>query len=165
MKTFQADRVSQRGVALLTALGLLFVFSMLGAAYLAWTTIEGSSVDLELQALRARNVARTGLQIAIAEIQASLAANKPVPSAIEREMPVLAPRPGDPVGFAPAENIKGALAATIVPEGPAQQFRITSQGVITPQGKKGVQRIVEAIVLFGQGAPQTLFATETPDKK
>lgn len=62
------------GIALLTALGMLVVFSILGAAYVGFMALEKQEVDLDLGRVRARTAAEAGLRQAIGEVGATLAA-------------------------------------------------------------------------------------------
>jgi type II secretory pathway component PulK len=73
-------RQKNSGIALLTALGMLVVFSLLGGAYLTYMLNEEQSVNYDLAGVRARAAAETGLQQAIADVGATLAAGKLVPT-------------------------------------------------------------------------------------
>ena len=65
-----ARRISAKsGVALLTALGLLFIFSMLGVAYVGYATNVLSRSQYDARLVRARHVARGGIEAAIGKIQ------------------------------------------------------------------------------------------------
>ncbi len=61
------------GVALLTAIGFLFIFSMLGMAYIgyAMTIFDGAQYDT--RQIRVRNMAEGGVQAAIGALQKDLA--------------------------------------------------------------------------------------------
>lgn len=62
----------ERGVALLTALSMLFLFSVLGTAYVGYASIELKSSKFQTRQVRARYIASGGINAAIAEIQAAL---------------------------------------------------------------------------------------------
>jgi len=66
-------RCGNSGVALLTALGLLFIFSMLGVAYVGYMTNAYEGTRLETRAVHARHAARGGIEVAIGRLQAALA--------------------------------------------------------------------------------------------
>lgn len=62
------------GVALISALALLALFSILGTAYLSFMTIEQDAAHYEVRQVRANQYAEAGLAGAIGEIQAALEA-------------------------------------------------------------------------------------------
>ncbi len=71
------------GAALLTALGLLVIFAMLGTAYLKYMTIEEQRVSMELRNLSSRYAAKGGVEAAIASIQSALLSGDAVPGELE----------------------------------------------------------------------------------
>jgi DNA uptake protein ComE-like DNA-binding protein len=76
------------GVALLTALALLMLFSILGTAYIRYMTIENERTDYELRAVRAEQAASGGVYGAIGEVQAALAAGKSPAGTYDFDIPV-----------------------------------------------------------------------------
>jgi DNA uptake protein ComE-like DNA-binding protein len=79
-------------VALITALGMLVLFVILGTAFLNYVTIEQSSVRYDVNVIRANAAADGGIRVAMGEIQAQLAAGKPAPKeASPLTFPVYAP--------------------------------------------------------------------------
>lgn len=76
------------GVALLTALGMLALFAMLGTAFIGYMTIERQKVGYELRIVRANAMAEGGIRAAIGEIQASLRAGQSVPPELAVQYPV-----------------------------------------------------------------------------
>lgn len=72
-------RRKDSGIALLTALGMLVVFSILGGSYLTYMMLENQNVEVDLGAVRARASAEAGLREAIGVIGADLAGGVVVP--------------------------------------------------------------------------------------
>jgi type II secretory pathway component PulK len=60
-------------MALIAAIGMLMIFAMLGTAYIGYTTIEYDEAGIHLQELRAKRLAASGVEAAIAEMQAAIA--------------------------------------------------------------------------------------------
>lgn len=71
-----SERKSERGAALVMALGLLVIFSMLGTAYVRYATLEAYAAQFQVNTARADALAQGGIQAAIGEIQASLSQGK-----------------------------------------------------------------------------------------
>jgi len=67
------DGRGERGVALLFAIGVLFLFSMLGAAYVTNMGLSVDGADLSVREARARLIAAGGVNAAIADLQRGLA--------------------------------------------------------------------------------------------
>jgi type II secretory pathway component PulK len=67
------ERKNGRGFALITALAVLMLLSMLGAAYLQYMTIEADEAKLDLRTLRARTAAEAGVRAAMAQLEAEFA--------------------------------------------------------------------------------------------
>ena len=108
------------GVALLTALSLLFVFSMLGVAYLGYMSTVKDGTDYELRKARVRNMAEGGVNAAIGEIQAVLEdpalLAKAIGKPLEIECPVYAVDRTAPLGFAARTNRRGLVKVSISDE-------------------------------------------------
>lgn len=83
----------QSGAALLTALGLLLVFSLLGAAYLGYMTTESAGTDLVLRDVRTGEGAAGAVTAAIAEVAARLQAGQTPPNNVEITWPVYVQTP------------------------------------------------------------------------
>jgi type II secretory pathway component PulK len=83
-------RRGDRGVALLTALAVLVVLSMLGAAYVRYLSIDMQASRLEEARLRAREGAEAGLRAATARIRSALEAEQTLrlPQENELELPI-----------------------------------------------------------------------------
>lgn len=86
--TFRGER---RGVALLTALAVLFVLTAMGAAYLSYMAMEVDKARIAMLRQRADHAAVAGVQAAIGELQQALA---------DGSADALAG--GDPISFEPA---------------------------------------------------------------
>lgn len=95
----EAMRKKNAGVALLTALGALVIFTLLGSAYAGYMALEKQRVDYDLSGIRARAAAEAGVEAAIGAAGRALAAGQSVPSALE---PLRVPlyRPTDDGGVA-----------------------------------------------------------------
>jgi len=61
-------RRSDAGAALMTALGILAILSMLGGAFVVFMRIGQNSAEYDLDLLRARYLARGGIEVARARI-------------------------------------------------------------------------------------------------
>jgi type II secretory pathway component PulK len=79
-------RRKDSGIALLTALGMLVVFSILGGSYLTYMMVENQNVDIDLGAVRARASAEAGLRQAIGAIGADLAGGVVVPEQVDAKV-------------------------------------------------------------------------------
>lgn len=71
------------GVALITALALLFLFSLLGGAYVSYMVYEKQQTDLDVMSTRSRLVAEAGVQAAIGSLGAALKANAEWPHSLD----------------------------------------------------------------------------------
>lgn len=76
------------GVALITALAMLLIFTILGTAYVGFMSIEQDNARYEGQQVHARHLARGGLHAAIGEIQAALQAGNRPQEEYEFQIPV-----------------------------------------------------------------------------
>ncbi len=115
-----ANRTMKRnnaGVALLAALGMLFIFCMLGMAYVGYmtTTLDRSNYDIRL--LRTRCIAEGGIEAGIATLQAALhdpeKLGRVVGATTEVEFPVYRLERGAPNDFAADETKKGVAKVTV----------------------------------------------------
>ena len=86
--TFRGER---RGVALLTALAVLFVLTAMGAAYLSYMAMEVDKARIAMLRQRADHAAVAGVQAAIGELQRAMAGGSAEALAS-----------GDPIDFEPA---------------------------------------------------------------
>lgn len=90
-RTIRPARRDRRGAALLLALGLLAVFSVLGAAYFKYMSIESDLVEMDVQKMRARFAAEGGIRLALGELLDLQARGEPLENAlgeIQRSLPV-----------------------------------------------------------------------------
>jgi type II secretory pathway component PulK len=105
------------GVALLTALGLLFVFSLLGLAYVGYMSTVVDQSNYALRSVRACHIARAGVYAAIGEIQVALedpaALAKALSTAYELEFPIYTLEQGAPEGFAANAMRNGVARVSI----------------------------------------------------
>ncbi len=96
MRPYPIDRshcpgsvLESRGVALITALAMLFLFSFLGTAYVSYMSIEQDAARYELREVRARHLAVGGVNAAIGELQAALASGVAPAAEYNFRMPVI----------------------------------------------------------------------------
>jgi len=123
MKLVQSRRArprdADRGVALLTALALLFLFSMLGAAFVRSISIDLERTETELAGQRAAAFARGGVEAAIGEIAAASAAGE-APSVlagpVEIQYPVYRADKSSPAGIGPDASLRGRATFTVTDE-------------------------------------------------
>jgi type II secretory pathway component PulK len=112
-------RDADSGVALLTALALLFLFSVLGASFVRSISIDMERTETELAEQRAAGFARGGVQAAIGEIAAALAAGE-VPGVlagpVEIQYPVYRSQKATPAGIGPDESLRGRATFTVFDE-------------------------------------------------
>ena len=108
------------GVALLTALGLLFIFMVLGMGYVTYSINEADSSNYSLKDLRAHEMARGGVEAAIGELQKSLAAAGPaalIQDGIKMDsFPQYGPNRKAPEGFSLREQWRASVGVTIQDE-------------------------------------------------
>jgi len=123
MKLVQSRRARLRdadhGVALLTALAFLFLFSMLGAALVRSISIDLERTETELAGQRAAAFARGGVEAAIGEIAAALAAGEApnvLAGPVEIQYPVYKADKSSPAGIGPAESLRGRATFTVTDE-------------------------------------------------
>ena len=112
-------RAANHGVALLTALALLFLFSMLGAAFVRSISIDLERTETELAAQRAAAFARGGVEAAIGEIAAALAAGEApgmLAGPVEIQYPVYRSDKSSPAGIGPDESLRGRATFTVTDE-------------------------------------------------
>jgi len=111
-----ARPAAQSGVALLTALALLVLFSMLGTAYIRYMSIENERTDFEIRVVRARLVASSGAYAAVAELEAAVTAGKAPPASLSLEFPVYGARRGVSLGFEAYETRRASADVTVSDE-------------------------------------------------
>ena len=159
-------RSQTSGVALLTAIGLLFVFCMLGMAYVASMEIGLERTAFDLRVMRSRHMAEGGVQAAIGEIQAALKAGKPVssiPAVLEIPFPVCRVDRSSPTGFSEHENRRGVAKVAIADESGKVNLKCAPPQVL--QAILGVdapsaQKIRDAAATPGRVASVDSLATE-----
>ena len=118
-KQFVKQRQTVSGVALLTALGLLFIFSMLGVAYVGYSTntLDRSQYDARL--VRSRHVARGGIEAAIGKIQSVLPSGNVadvLSAPFEYESPLYQFDREAPEKFSPATERRWVTKVTVTDE-------------------------------------------------
>lgn len=93
MKRMQRARRDE-GIALITTIGLLVVFMLIGIAWVDYMTVETNKSDLQINSTRARYAASGGVEAGIAQVEAALAAHAlPSDTPLEFQLPVY--RKGD----------------------------------------------------------------------
>lgn len=108
------------GVALLAALGFLFLFAVLGVAYADYMMTVWGRTQLDAGVVQSRALARSGAQAAIGRLQETLSKNA-VRSLLDSgsgqiEIPVYKPDRNDPNGFSARENRRATVKITITDE-------------------------------------------------
>lgn len=135
---------SDAGVALITALALLFLFSLLGGAYVSYMVYEKQQTDLDVSATKSRLVAEAGVQAAIGALGAALKSNADWPKTLEVPM----------ADYVPAAD--GKLAV----EGTAGQATVT---IADENGRVNLNlaptRVLAAILKIDHGAARTIQNT------
>lgn len=151
----------QSGVALLTALGLLFLFAMLGASFVAFMSLENDNTRLEVKKIRARQAARAGAQAAIGEVQEALAAGREPRAEMKIDLPVLAYK-GE-TDLTVRDDMRAFAEVSITHDG--DKFKVTSKGVCGNIGPGGQLHhtsslAAEAAVIMTGGIPKVLLWSE-----
>lgn len=184
MRTISTDWNRQRGAALITALGLLFLFTLMGIAYVDYMYIirDHSRYDQRLQQVRA--MASGGVQAGIGEIQQAMVSGRMDALLAEpREFgfPVYGPTRQDAKGFSPRTNRVGAVTLKIKEEkgpwaevaaknstGPVRCYWILSESRISDLGPgnremRTTHARAEAVAVFGEGnTPRIIYWNEGP---
>jgi type II secretory pathway component PulK len=78
---------SESGVALVTAIGLLFIFSMLSMVYIGYALTELDRARYDARAIRARHIARGGIEAAIGSLTRDVADKKSFTGPRQTEYP------------------------------------------------------------------------------
>ena len=110
---------ANHGVALLTALALLFFFSVLGVTFVQSISIDLERTETELAAQRAAAFARGGVEAAIGEIAAALVAGETpgvLAGPVEIQYPVYRSDKSSPAGIGPDESMRGRATFTVTDE-------------------------------------------------
>jgi len=117
-RTYRDSNAS--GVALLAALGFLFLFAVLGVAYADYMMTVWSRTQVDAGVLQSRVLARSGAQAAVGRLQDALSKNA-VRSVLDGgpgqiEIPVYKPDRNDPSGFSVRENQRATVKIAITDE-------------------------------------------------
>ena len=83
-----ARRGSEKGAALIAALSMLMIFTLLGTSYVKYMSIEQDASMFELRKMRASHLAEGGIQAAIGEIRAALKSGQTPEAVYEFDIPV-----------------------------------------------------------------------------
>lgn len=119
MNTTHRSTQGDRGMALLTALALLFLFSLLGAAYVGYMTNEVERTDFAIRGVRARNMARGGVHTATGAIRQAIDENRLadlLASPFDLELPVYKSQPDAALGFGVRENQRAVTRVAVYDE-------------------------------------------------
>jgi len=103
-------------VALLTALALLLLFSVLGMVYIRYMELENESTDFDLRVVRARYAAVSGVQASIAEIQAAVQGGQSPALEWAYDFPVYGRDLEAEAGFGIKETRRAAALVTVTDE-------------------------------------------------
>jgi len=182
MRDATKTRNERRGAALITALGLLFLFSLMGAAYVDYMYITTDSTRYDQRLLQVRTLAAGGIQAGIGEIQQAMVSGRMaelLAQPCEIEFPVYGPNRQNPNGFAARTNRLGAARVKITEEhgpwaevaakgaaAPVQCYWILSESRVSDLGPgnremKTTHGRAEAVIVFGDGStPRTVYWNE-----
>ncbi len=98
----QAQRGRTEGAALVSALAMLLIFTMLGTAYVRYMVLDNDTAKYQLREVRARHLAIGGINAAIGEIAARLDNDEMPDGSYEFRLPVYV-RDGDSMEDRPQE--------------------------------------------------------------
>ncbi len=119
MKHGMGTRRGNQGAALLTALGLLVVLSMLGAAYVTYALLDRDRAEVVLGQTQARMAALGGFEAAVGTIQKAVAdaqGQTPVPASLALTLPVYGTDRTVPQGVSVSERYASNVTVRIVDE-------------------------------------------------
>ncbi len=155
-------RKNERGVALLTALGLLFVFSLLGVAYVGYMTTLVEQSRYEARVTQSRVLSEAGVRLAIDKIRALRQAHQPsgLEMAFEAEVPVYRVDRQTAEGIAPRENRRAAAQVSVSEE--SGKININHAPAPVLQAVLGVDAATAAQIVAGlpsAGGPGPWFSS------
>jgi len=118
MRRFRTRRSEQRGVALLSALALLFLFSLLGVAYVGYMATLADHARYEARAVQTRVMARGGVLTAIRDIETRFVQGnlKGLPTQYDIVLPVYREDAEAPNGIAASERHRATTTIAISDE-------------------------------------------------
>ena len=118
MRRFRTRRSEQRGVALLSALALLFLFSLLGVAYVSYMATLADHARYEARAVQTRAMARGGVLTAIREIETRIARGNlgELPTDYDMTLPVYREDAEAAIGIAPSESRRATTTIATIDE-------------------------------------------------
>ena len=160
-------REGEQGVALITAISLLALFAMLGAAFMRYMALEYDRADMLAAWTRARCAAEGGIYAVTEELEkGSVQAGTPV----ELVFPVYR-YPADEgliLNDKWANEVKvkvEALSSEVVPEG-TRAYRLHSEAQLLRRGVRMARAGVGAVLQLMPGVPPkyTYWNEETPDE-
>lgn len=82
------QRSGEKGMALIAALSMLMLFTLLGTSYVKYMSIEKDTAMFELRNLRASRLAEGGIHAAVGEIRAALKSGQTPESTYEFKLPL-----------------------------------------------------------------------------
>ena len=149
------------GAALLTALGLLLIFSLLGSGYVGYMIIENDRADLQVRDVRASAALDGAMRTALARMDAALRAGKAPPEEFAFEFPVYI---AAPEGLIAHETRRTAvvITATVAPESALPGYWLQGEAYVADALPDGAERrtapaYAEAVAVFPEDrAPQVL---------
>jgi hypothetical protein len=152
---------NQTGVALLTALGLLFLFAMLGASFVAFMSLENDNTKLEAKKIRAREAARGGAQAALGEVQEAMAAGRAPRAQMKIDLPVFAYKGEGELRV--RDDMRAFAEVSITPDG--DKFKVASKGVCGNVGPGGElyhtsSLAADAVFVISEGKPKVVSWSE-----
>ena len=107
-------RTDNRGVALLTALGLLLIFAMLGTTYVGYMSIEVAETRYDMHDARSKQLSAAGIQAAIGEIQNALANSNTPTGTYEFELAVYRTEGGERIAHPQTVKVKIADESRLI---------------------------------------------------
>lgn len=123
---------TRRGVALLAAVALLALFSMLGISYIRFMSIEGERARWQARNVRAEVLAGDYLRVALHEVEAMLANGARVPDEIAYPIvPTYLGGRGGPESLVDSESLRAEVRVRIADEAAKVDINRASPGLIT----------------------------------
>jgi len=142
------SRYRKSGVALMAAVALLAIFSMLGVSYLRFMSIENERSRWQGRIVRADTLADDYLRVAIHELNTLVANGGPIPDTLEfPPVPVFVGGRDGPDSLVDSESLRGEIRVTIADEAARLDINRVSSAMIeaaTGLSAEKAERIFES---------------------